>query len=393
MKSSASAFEPGDVLYGRLRPYLNKVWLADRRGACSGELLVLRPNDKIAGRYLALQLHAMRFVQFASHAVSGDRPRIDFSTIAQFEIPLPPRPVQEAILARVDEIFAEIDDGEAALADARAGVETYRKALLKAAVTGELTADWRRKNPPKETGQDFLRRLIGERSGHKYSSTRERAKKTAPPKCDIRGLPENWGLTTIGALLADGPQNGIYVPQSQYGAGVPIYRIDDFQTGLVREALILRKVKIDRAAADLYGLRPGDFVVNRVNSPSHLGKLFVANSTNVPSVYESNMMRFRLVDGISSSFIEMYLKSDFGRGLLVRDAKAAVNQSSINQGDVCTTPVPVPPSEEQERIVGAVQYFAKVCDDGYASLAGGYARAATLRQSILSAAFRGELVS
>ena len=55
-------------------------------------------------------------------------------------------------MARIDELFAEIAEGEAALERARQGLDTWRRALLKAAVTGELTRDWREANRPAETG-------------------------------------------------------------------------------------------------------------------------------------------------------------------------------------------------------------------------------------------------
>src|SRR4051812_47988011 len=65
MKSLGSRFQAGDVLYGRLRPYLNKVWHADREGACSGELLVLRANRELEPRFLAYRLHSREFVDYA----------------------------------------------------------------------------------------------------------------------------------------------------------------------------------------------------------------------------------------------------------------------------------------------------------------------------------------
>ena len=88
--------------------------------------------------------------------VSGDRPRIDFATIAGFDFPLAPLAEQRRIVARVDALFAEIAEGEAALAAARKGLDTFRRALLKAAVSGELTKDWRAANPATETGHDLL---------------------------------------------------------------------------------------------------------------------------------------------------------------------------------------------------------------------------------------------
>ena len=80
--------------------------------------------------------------------------RLRFSVASP--VPLAPLPEQRRIVARIDELFAEIDEGEAALQRARQGLETWRRALLKAAVTGELTRGWREANHPTETGADLL---------------------------------------------------------------------------------------------------------------------------------------------------------------------------------------------------------------------------------------------
>ena len=65
-------------------------------------------------------------------------------------------------MARIDELFAEIEEGGAALERARQGLDTWRRALLKAAVTGELTRDWREANRRTETGADLLARIRAE---------------------------------------------------------------------------------------------------------------------------------------------------------------------------------------------------------------------------------------
>ena len=79
-------------------------------------------------------------------------------------------------MARIDELFAEIAEGEAELERARRGLDTWRRALLKAAVTGELTRDWREANRPTETGADLLARIratataMRRRSGPNHTS-------------------------------------------------------------------------------------------------------------------------------------------------------------------------------------------------------------------------------
>ena len=89
-------------------------------------------------------------------------PSLSRDSYNQLPVPLPPVETQRRIIARIEELFAELDDGEAALARAWDDLKTYRKSLLKAAVTGELTADWREANPMQETGEQRLQRIVGE---------------------------------------------------------------------------------------------------------------------------------------------------------------------------------------------------------------------------------------
>jgi type I restriction enzyme, S subunit len=87
MKSSAVHFKPGDVLYGRLRPYLNKVYRPSFEGLCSAEFIVLPENERVDGAYLQYFLNSADFVRYAAHLNTGDRPRVDFDQIALYEIP------------------------------------------------------------------------------------------------------------------------------------------------------------------------------------------------------------------------------------------------------------------------------------------------------------------
>src|SRR5947209_7024003 len=84
MKSAANTFWPTDVLYGRLRPYLNKVYQPDFAGLCSGEFIVLPESCAISGRFLKYRMNGADFVHFASHLNTGDRPRVDYEQIKIF---------------------------------------------------------------------------------------------------------------------------------------------------------------------------------------------------------------------------------------------------------------------------------------------------------------------
>ena len=88
MRSNTSAFQPGDVLYGKLRPYLDKAVLADCPGVCTTELLVLRAKEGVDQRFLATVVHSPDFVEYAVAGTTGvQHPRTSWAHIREFEVP------------------------------------------------------------------------------------------------------------------------------------------------------------------------------------------------------------------------------------------------------------------------------------------------------------------
>src|ERR1041385_4665465 len=74
VRSSSMRFSKGDVLYGKMRPYLNKVWVAEFDGLCSAEFLVFPESISLKNQFLGFRLNAEDFVAFAEGQVSGERP-------------------------------------------------------------------------------------------------------------------------------------------------------------------------------------------------------------------------------------------------------------------------------------------------------------------------------
>lgn len=127
------------------------------------------------------------------------RQRISGGKLKQIRLPMPPLPEQRRIVARIDELFAEIAEGEAALDRARQGLDTWRRALLKAAVTGELTRDWREANCPSETGADLLARIRTQLGGLAAETIPARRPDMHEPRAFFE-KPEGWEWARIGDL-------------------------------------------------------------------------------------------------------------------------------------------------------------------------------------------------
>ena len=103
-KNFKNTFRAGDILYGRLRPNLNKVWLADRKGLCSSDLLVIRSVEQnVLPKLFAYLLRSSEFNSVVLQRVTGARlPRISWTQFQRLGIPLPPIETQRAIVAEIE---------------------------------------------------------------------------------------------------------------------------------------------------------------------------------------------------------------------------------------------------------------------------------------------------
>ena len=137
-RSAAPRVYEGDVLYGRLRPYLNKVAISPCEAFASGEFIVLPPNEEIIGKFLQLRLLSQDFVEFAGTLDTGDRPRVSWEQISRFELALPPVDEQMKMISSLEEHLSRLD-ASVTLADTmEKQSNALRRSLLQAAFTGQL---------------------------------------------------------------------------------------------------------------------------------------------------------------------------------------------------------------------------------------------------------------
>lgn len=236
---------------------------------------------------------------------------------------LPPLAEQHRIVAKLDAVMQKVESNKQRLEKIPKLLKRFRQSVLAAAVSGKLTEEWRKKN----------------------------------------GIVGDWDVLILEDLISEGPQNGMYKPQSSYGSGIMILRIDNFYDGEINPWQLLKKLKVADNEYKLYSLQNDDIVVNRVNSMPYLGKSALVKNLTEKCVFESNMMRMKLKkDLVSPLYLIKYLNSMPGLQELRKNAKHAVNQSSINQQDVKAVEVPLPKPEEQKEIVRRVEQLFAFAD-------------------------------
>ena len=133
-------FSPGQILYGSLRPYLNKVWIADCEGVCSVDQFVLCPDpDEVDTAYLAHYLRSTSFLEAAKRQASTlDLPRIRRDRLVLIDMPKPPLAEQRRIAFLLDEIQAQVKGMKANNEPTTANLEYIEQGILTQAFRGEL---------------------------------------------------------------------------------------------------------------------------------------------------------------------------------------------------------------------------------------------------------------
>ena len=131
LKSQKSVFYPGDILYGKLRPYLDKAVVATIKGMCSTDLLVLTPKKGAIPEYLVLFMHTHYFLNLATEYMRGtNHPRISWKSLQKFLIPLPPLEEQKRIVAKLDEVSKRLEEAKRLAREAREQAERLMASAL-----------------------------------------------------------------------------------------------------------------------------------------------------------------------------------------------------------------------------------------------------------------------
>lgn len=296
LTSNKFQFGPQHILYGKLRPYLAKIACPNFNGICSTDILPIAVSQQIDQRYLFHFLRHPRNVAWASSRATGvNLPRLSPRELEALQVPLPPLNEQRRI---------------ATILDKADGLCRKRKRAFRLieGLTSSLAAK------------------------HLNSSA----------------------LIELGEIISEGPTNGLYKPTSAYGDGAPIVRINNFYDGKIIDIHSLKRLRVDRDELSRFRLAAGDILVNRVNSLEYLGKSALVPRLPETTVYESNMMRLSVDESrMLPEVCVALLQTPSIKKQILRKAKNAVNQSSINQQDVRSLLLPLPTMAHQQKFLAA----------------------------------------
>lgn len=412
VKSTKSRFQKGDLLYGKLRPYLNKVYHAEFDGICSTDIIVFPKNQYISNKFLNFRFLSRDFVGYANQNVNGTQhPRVSFQSLSEFPLQIPPLNEQRRIVEKVEALMARSRKAKEALDAIPKLIEQFRQSVLAAAFRGDLTTDWREQNPNIEPASILLERIRKERRKKWEQTELEKMKaKGKEPLTDdwnqkykepelvdeskLPELPDGWCWVRWNQLGYC--QNGRAFPSNEYqDQGVKLLRPGN----LHMSGYIEWNEKNTRFMPENWLENHPDFLISENQLVINLTAQSLADEflgrvclTGEGENCLLNQRIARLTPSIISPRFCLWLF----KSPIFRRYVDELNTGSLIQ-HIFTSHVdnfvfPLPPLEEQQEIIRKIEHKLKIIEAITQTTNSSLRNIPDLNQSILSKAFKGELV-
>lgn len=351
-------------------------------------LIAVLPNDAINNKFLLRFLETIDFMPF-TQATTVPSLRID--NIKNIEIPIPPLPEQQRIVAKLEKLLARVDACKERLEKIPSLLKRFRQSVLAAACSGKLTEEWRERHPEVEGADRIINSL---KELHRQAGS-NLGGKAAEPTEGVHNLtkdciPETWTISELKWLCETNKPitYGILKPGPDIKDGIPYIRVVDFPNDIIINENI-RRTSPDIAFNYRRSMLQSDDILLSIRGtvgrvcrvPSWLDKANITQDT----------ARIAIRDSIMSKYIEIYLRCPSCQKRFEKATKGVAIRG-INIGDVRALQVCLPPLPEQHEIVRRVEALFVIADQIEMRYNKAKKYIDKLSQSILAKAFRGELV-
>jgi type I restriction enzyme, S subunit len=406
-----TSFLEGDVIFAKITPCMENGKMAlvpslpNQLAFGSTEFHVLRAQDKIQPKWIAYFLSQAVFRRLARQNMTGSagQLRVPTNWLAATQLPIPPANEQPRIIAKLDELLTDLDVGVAELKTAQKKLGQYRQSLLKAAGEGALTADWRSRNHPTETGAQLLERILAERRARweakqlaKFNGQGKVPPKdwqskypepVAPSPKDPMALPEGWILSCIGQCfnIAVGATPSRKQPAFWDGS-IPWASSSEVQFCYITKTKeTITEAGLNNSSTQINPI--GSVLLGMIGEGKTRGQVAIlnieaANNQNCAAIWVAET-------GIEPEYVYYWLWSQYDQ---TRRGSSGNNQPALNKSIIGSISFPLPPLPEMRVIVGIVNAALLQIDAQSKAIELSLKQAAAQRKNILKAAFSGQLV-
>jgi type I restriction enzyme S subunit len=346
--------------------------------------------DEFNGLEPKYLLYSLRSLSLTELDTSTAIPGLNRNELYDQHLPLSPLAEQKRIVVKLEGLLARVNVTKERLAKVSKILKRLRQAVLAAACSGRLTADWREKNPDLESVETLLEN-IQERRLQQANTPSQKQKMNEiysyQEEGDSHSLPENWRYLALDKLC-ESFQYGTS-KKSEPSGKVAVLRMGNIQDGEIDWSDLV--YTSDDEEIEKYKLNPRDVLFNRTNSPELVGKTAIYRGDR-PAIFAGYLIKIHNFKELDSRYLNFCLNTIYAKDFCLKAKTDGVSQSNVNAQKLGKFEVPFCSLEEQLEIVRRVEAMFKLADAIEKRLAPATARAEKMTQAILAKAFRGQLV-
>jgi len=382
----AKSFPSGTLVFAKIGEAikLNRRAILGQPSIVDNNVMGLIPRQSLVDTlYL---YYYMLTVKLGDISQATTVPSVRKSDVEDIGFPLLPIQAQQAIVAEIEKQFSRLDEAVANLRRVKANLKRYKAAVLKAAVEGKLTEDWRKQHPDVEPASKLLERILTERKAE-WKGRGEYKEPAELETTNLPKIPKGWVWTTIAQIadVASGnTPSGVLGAVKQTG-DIPWFKVGDMNHDENQQ--VMRHAEAWLSVAEVKGLGLRLFQPNTMLFPKRGGAIATNKKRRLdsPGCADLNVMGITPHHNIASYFFNWFGGVDLGQ---LSDGS---NVPQINHKDIEPLAVPLPPLAEQQAIIPEVECRLSIIEELDAVVEANITRADRLRQSILQQAFSGKL--
>ena len=341
IKGVRHKFKKGDVLYSKLRTYLNKVLVAPQTGYCTTEIIPFSSYCGISTHYLCHVLRSAYFLDYTRQCGYGVKmPRLSTNDACKGMIPLPPLAEQQRIVAEIERWFCLIDQIEQGKADLQTTIKQAKNKILDLAIHGKLVPQ----DPNDEPASELLKRI------------NPKAKIT----CDnghYENLPHSWIVTTIKDVCEN--INGLWKGKKEPSVNVGVIRNANFTKDFKLDYSNVEYIDVEERTFSQRHLLKGDLIVEKSGGSDNnpVGRAILYEGENRVFSFSNFTMVLRVKDKniVSSKFLYYYILSKYQKGVMRSMQTQTTGLHNLILDKYLTMPLYLPPYSEQERIINRIE--------------------------------------
>ena len=340
IKGVRHKFKKGDVLYSKLRTYLNKVLVAPKAGYCTTEIIPFNSYCDISTHYLCHVLRSAYFLDYTQQCGYGVKmPRLSTNDACKGMVPLPPLSEQQRIVMEIDKWLALIDQIEQGKADLQNTIKQTKSKILDLAIHGKLVPQ----DPNDEPAIKLLKRINPDftpcDNGH-YAQ-----------------LPDGWCAVALKDLCEN--INGLWKGKKEPFVNVGVIRNANFTKDFKLDYSNIEYIDVEQRTFAKRHLENGDLIVEKSggsdNNPVGRTILYEGKSGVFSFSNFTMALRTRNNNIVLSKFLYYYILAKYQKGDMRLMQTQTTGLRNLILDKFLSMPIHLPPLSEQKRIIDRIE--------------------------------------